>query len=353
MESRLLIGERVVQSILMVIGGKLTPSSGIVSFLNAQQIFNDFLCQLFESTTLASPLSDSSPRNQRCRLHCENFDFPIFSLNQASTMDTTQELASDCEVEEVVLNNLVSSQLAISDNPEEDWKIFEKIVFDDQAKSYNRLDAKSSMRIFSEFQKVDRGKKQLQSLLETSTKKFFPVQRIKCSHCLEVFTPEDFDAHACSYDLNQQPIKSECAEEPLTEFQEHQRLTVKLLLSNNENIQHVGNQKKIGSKLECFKCCRTFVHSTGLDRHYDRHLGDLLEPSPPEDKEKLQLVTLCVLCSQVFWKESDAWKHLQEHHVQVVDSHSDHGLRVPKEAAKDAILPKARVKQESGEVRKV
>lgn len=75
-----------------------------------------------------------------------------------------------------------------------------------------------------------------------------------------------------------------------------------------------------------------------------------MEPSPPEDKEKLQLVTLCVLCSQVFWKESDAWKHLQEHHVQVVDS--DHGLRVPKEAAKDA-MPEARVKQKSGEVRKV
>lgn len=173
MESRLLIGERVAQSILMVIGGKLTPSSEIVSFLKAQQIFNDFLCQLFESTTLASPSSDSSPRIQRCRLHRENFDFPIFSLNQPSTMDTTHELASDCEVEEVVLNNLVSSQLVINDDPEEDWKIFEKIVFDDQAKSYNRLDAKSSMRIFSEFQKVDRGKKPLQSLLETSTEKFF------------------------------------------------------------------------------------------------------------------------------------------------------------------------------------
>lgn len=124
---------------------------------------------------------------------------------------------------------------------------------------------------------------------------------------------------------------------PESEFQKLQRNTMEILQENMLQLKQWTGEKKKKSKFQCFKCCRNFVHDTGLDRHYDLHVGELMELSPLEDRENLVMVTLCLLCSEVFWKKSDAWDHMQMHHIEVDDG--VHHLRIPRAALnKDAIL---------------
>lgn len=127
--------------------------------------------------------------------------------------------------------------------------------------------------------------------------------------------------HVCMYDENHKLIEPGSATMLReTEFQKLQRCTLELL-ENNQSIlrEMINRDKSKSSDLECFKCCRKFVHEAGLGRHYEKHIGEILEMSPPEEEEKLTMITLCVICGEVFAESSDAWNHLQVYHVQVSD----------------------------------
>lgn len=128
-----------------------------------------------------------------------------------------------------------------------------------------------------------------------------------------------------------------CEVKPETELQEQQRITMQMLKENQLQLSQLTHEEKKKPKVQCFKCCRKFVRDTGLDRHYDLHIGELMELSPLEDSRNIMMVTLCLMCSEVFWKESDAWEHIQMNHIEVVDSVRH--FRIPRAAlAKGAIV---------------
>lgn len=152
--------------------------------------------------------------------------------------------------------------------------------------------------------------------------------------------------------MGHQPIPAEvaCEEKSETAFQQHQRLTMEILKGNMSNLKQMIKDKDGYSKLECFKCCRMFVYQNGLDRHFDRHIGELVDPSPVEEVDKFQFVVLCVFCSEVFWKDSDAWNHLKECHINVVDDVKS--LKTPEIAVLANHYEKNQVDSRTGEVKK-
>lgn len=142
---------------------------------------------------------------------------------------------------------------------------------------------------------------------------------IQCSHCDEVFTDDDFQMHVCTFDANHQLVPMATHSDPETELNMLHRSMMAQLVKNQKIIKDLASKKK-GEKAfsgECFKCCRKFVHESGLYRHWDRHIGELLPLSPVEQLDFLIPVTLCVWCGEVFGLERDAWDHLQSHHVYV------------------------------------
>jgi hypothetical protein len=72
------------------------------------------------------------------------------------------------------------------------------------------------------------------------------------------------------------------------------------------------------SNHECFVCTRKFVHESGLYRHYDKHIGEILEKSSFKT-DQLYVVILCSLCGECFTMENDLWCHLQINHMEVLD----------------------------------
>lgn len=62
------------------------------------------------------------------------------------------------------------------------------------------------------------------------------------------------------------------------------------------------------------------MNEAGLMRHYEKHIGELLHESPPENVEALTAVVLCLVCGAVFGEESEAWNHLQSDHIEVRNS---------------------------------
>lgn len=75
---------------------------------------------------------------------------------------------------------------------------------------------------------------------------------------------------------------------------------------------------KSSEPIECSKCCRQFVHEGGLHRHWDIHVGEILDPTKPENPEKISCVTLCVSCGEVFLNFSSAVVHLKSLHVEII-----------------------------------
>lgn len=76
-------------------------------------------------------------------------------------MDPTVGIVSSHEIDDVVLNNLMEYQLTVQENPEDDLRIFEEIIFANQVRSYNGLDIKTSKKIHDIAYKDEKGKKSL------------------------------------------------------------------------------------------------------------------------------------------------------------------------------------------------
>lgn len=84
---------------------------------------------------------------------------------------------------------------------------------------------------------------------------------------------------------------------------------------------HSKDDKAKQANFECFVCMRKFVHESGLYRHYDKHIGEILERSPLKGN-KLHSVILCAFCGETFTMETDVWEHLQLNHFEVHENES-------------------------------
>lgn len=108
--------------------------------------------------------------------------------------------------------------------------------------------------------------------------------------------------------------------EPETELKKIYRHSMELLGKNQSaltDLYEKATNKVKTSSYECNKCCRKFVHESGLFRHWDKHIGELVSPSPAEDSDFCQSVILCTICHEVFGLESEAWDHyVQKRHFE-------------------------------------
>ena len=90
----------------------------------------------------------------------------------------------------------------------------------------------------------------------------------------------------------------------------------KLLEMNEAPVVHHKDEKAKQSNFECFVCTRKFVHESGLYRHYDKHIGEILKKSPYKS-DQIYSVILCAFCGETFAMEQDVWAHLQQRHLEV------------------------------------
>lgn len=72
-------------------------------------------------------------------------------------------------------------------------------------------------------------------------------------------------------------------------------------------------------QVDCPICCRQFVKEDGLYRHWDRHIGEILEPSKAEDPQSKSALPMCTLCCEVFPSIPDAWEHVVNFHTVIVN----------------------------------
>lgn len=153
---------------------------------------------------------------------------------------------------------------------------------------------------------------------------------VQCDNCEEVFTKESFDYHVCEYDANKQLIPTEIVREhPVeNEFETLQRATLEMLHVNQTQIKKFlemlspqpvqKDDKAKQSNHECIVCTRKFVHSSGLYRHYDKHIGEMVSPSISKT-DSLHPVILCAFCGECFTIEQDVWAHLLKMHFEVLE----------------------------------
>lgn len=153
---------------------------------------------------------------------------------------------------------------------------------------------------------------------------------VQCENCEDVFTKESFNFHVCEYDENKQLIPTEIIQEHPVENEFHilQRATLKMLLVNQSQINKFlemlsphplpKDDKAKQSNHECFVCTRKFVHESGLYRHYDKHIGEMLKQSIVKSN-RLHPVILCAFCGECFTIEQDVWAHLLNTHFQVLE----------------------------------
>lgn len=55
-------------------------------------------------------------------------------------------------------------------------------------------------------------------------------------------------------------------------------------------------------------------------RHYEKHIGELMEESPIENSEVVEPAILCLICGAVFGESGEVWNHLQSCHIEVRDT---------------------------------
>lgn len=157
----------------------------------------------------------------------------------------------------------------------------------------------------------------------------------QCTHCNVIFEDSLFNEHVCEYDENGAKIqiddseKMDCSDSIIESIK---KLTIhehwfNQLAQNNIKInkilkdQHLKRGKedknKGSSHFQCTICFRKFVHESGLTRHMDKHVGDLL-PLPNtsllNDVPK-QLVTRC-MCGEIFATNKEAIMHTQKKHIE-------------------------------------
>lgn len=160
-------------------------------------------------------------------------------------------------------------------------------------------------------------------------------QFYQCTHCNVIFEDALFNEHICEYDEFGAKIKVEenesmdCSE---IKIESSKKLTVhehwfNQITQNNVKInkilkdQHLKKgkeEKNKGSSLfQCTVCFRKFVHESGLTRHMDKHVGDLL-PLPNisvQNDIPKQLVIRC-MCGEIFATQKEALIHTQKRHIE-------------------------------------
>lgn len=139
----------------------------------------------------------------------------------------------------------------------------------------------------------------------------------QCEHCNEKFTYNGFEKHVCAYDENHRPIVVELAE-PESELKQDYRRVSELVEKNRIMMKNMMLSESKDKPVDCPICCRKFVKEDGLYRHWDRHIGEILEPSPECTGSKMALI-VCTLCCEVFSNSSEAWKHVVRFHVTMVN----------------------------------
>lgn len=146
---------------------------------------------------------------------------------------------------------------------------------------------------------------------------------IRCDHCEELYTFENFCLHVCMYDLNHQLIERS---HKGSEFHELNQMALDLIQTNQEVLKKIAEKPEEPANLECSKCCRKFVHEAGLSRHWDKHVGEILKPSPTVDTNVSKQVVICTLCGECFGRDEEAWEHLLRHHIEITENEGNQNI---------------------------
>lgn len=135
---------------------------------------------------------------------------------------------------------------------------------------------------------------------------------MQCSNCDSLFTQVEFLKHVCDYDSNQKPIKSEKSKKHpvFAQLEENLKAMQKLMQSMNKTESDI--EKAAPSTYQCNVCRRKFVRESGLTRHLDKHVGELIPPQKPTSE--FLLGARC-MCGQVFGEDRFAFEHVQNYHL--------------------------------------
>lgn len=155
---------------------------------------------------------------------------------------------------------------------------------------------------------------------------------VQCTNCDDTFANEAFKMHVCEYDENKKILPLEIIQENTENaFDSLFRNTIKLINENRSRLQKITegysaslikDDKAKQSTFECFVCNRKFVHESGLYRHYDKHIGEMIKPAKTEDG-KLHSVILCVFCGQTFpMEDENIWNHLCKNHLELDENNN-------------------------------
>jgi hypothetical protein len=139
---------------------------------------------------------------------------------------------------------------------------------------------------------------------------------------------------------------------------ENQLLIRKLLDDRNESETSIRDGKARQSNHQCFVCNRKFVHESGLYRHYDKHIGEIIPQSITVQKSnRLHSIILCSFCGETFTFEHNAWKHCFENHFEikenelfVVFSPQEHGNDSPIATENETAEPASKKRRTSNDI---
>lgn len=152
------------------------------------------------------------------------------------------------------------------------------------------------------------------------------IIKVQCSNCDKLFSEEEFVSHVCEFDSNRQLIKivENDEEKPFEQLKNH---PVFEMLKNNIETAHkfissMGKEenpeqdRNLPATYQCHVCRRKFVRESGLVRHMDRHLGELLPHQIPD--LKFLLGSRC-MCGELFGEDKFAFEHIQTYHLAEKD----------------------------------
>lgn len=223
-------------------------------------------------------------------------------------------------------HDVIKSQM--NDDGNEDMNFLESLLFGEGEMTYNAMDVDTAAFVNEAINDLGEGKGErrfpqnftisnLTAIAESRehSERSSDNENIQCANCGLLFTTTTFKSHVCTHDEFQEPIAV------IPKDSELLKLTRNIELMMIKNVGDSKAMQKVKDK--CKRCSRTFHTATGLQQHYEYHIGEIVDPAPSEDPSKLINLTLCVFCGQVFAKEEDAWDHLVSSHVHV---HDDSGF---------------------------
>lgn len=234
------------------------------------------------------------------------------------------ELSEDGQQTKYEWQDVIEAQM--SDVGNEDLQFLESLVFGNGEMNYNALDADTAAFVNQAINgnqgKEERRSQQIfaiSNLTVVAESREHPErddENIQCVNCGLLFTTPTFKSHVCTHDEFQEPVPVIPNDSEILKLTRHIQ---SMMIQNGERSKAMQKNKRT---LECKRCSRAFSTALGLQRHYEYHIGEILDPAPSEDTSKLINLTLCVFCGQVFAKEEDAWNHLVSSHVDVHDEDS-------------------------------